>query len=539
MLSLCAQRKQLGFPRRLTLFCTNALISCLDRALLWHKHRNIFLQKLEWHWVILCRMSAWSPVRSLQSLAKFFLISGAATATAWYAHPQLLDIAAHVLNLDFKDNVTAFQTSFFSFLSLVFAIYSGNTMAFLYDRQKEVVKNLYAECMALEELLEEAVNTLGPDARDILTQVRVYIDQEMYQPENQSPPLGEGHALAAIRAKARNYRRAGTDVGEILQASQRLAHAQSARQATACRLLPPVHWALLYTIGALFVSTFILFETGGSFSNEGRHILFTVLCGLMSFVLVALRDLADPQEGVYNATALLAERLSYIVSMLNKYEKLPSRAPTAGALLGSSVPSNTMEEATKTPGNDLLSMLGGIKESTEEAEDKGQSKTGLMGALLGRPADSGEDEARNSSSSAGSANGTSKESSLSQIGASVMGVEAAERESRPAMPAGMGPSSNPGSSNGRISGNQEANSASNVSASQGAGQTSPVVRSMILEKPPSFKVRSQLPGQTMAGRTSTANARPRLRVSSLDETKPASESSKRPAGSIRPAANVR
>ena len=62
---------------------------------------------------------------------------------------------------------------------------------------------------------------------------------------------------------------------------------QSARQATACRLLPPVHWALLYTIGALFVSTFILFETGGSFSNEGRHILFTVLCGLMSFVLVA------------------------------------------------------------------------------------------------------------------------------------------------------------------------------------------------------------------------------------------------------------
>ena len=81
-------------------------------------------------------------------------------------------------------------------------------------------------------------------------------------------------------------RRAGTDVGDILHASQRLAHAQSERQATACRLLPPVHWALLYTIGALFVSTFILFETGGSFSNEGRHILFTVLCGLMSFVLV-------------------------------------------------------------------------------------------------------------------------------------------------------------------------------------------------------------------------------------------------------------
>ena len=183
-----------------------------------------------------------------------------------------------------------------------------------------MVKHLYHECMSLEELLEESVNTLGPDARDILAQVRwvwqrriatpktaqlasglpclllsvgkhrfpfcrLYIEEEIYAPENQSPPLGEGFALAAIRSKARNYRRAGTDVGEILQASQRLAHAQSERQATACRLLPPVHWALLYTIGALFVSTFILFETGGSFSNEGRHILFTVLCGLMSFVL--------------------------------------------------------------------------------------------------------------------------------------------------------------------------------------------------------------------------------------------------------------
>jgi hypothetical protein len=79
------------------------------------------------------RRTAWSPLRSLQSLSKFFFISGAATTAAWNAHPHLLNLAAHVLNLDFKDNVTAFQTSFFSFLSLVFAIYSGNTMAFLYD----------------------------------------------------------------------------------------------------------------------------------------------------------------------------------------------------------------------------------------------------------------------------------------------------------------------------------------------------------------------------------------------------------------------
>lgn len=90
-----------------------------------------------------CRMTAWSPLRSIQSLSKFFLISGTATVTAWYAHPHLLNLAAHVLNLDFKDNVTAFQTSFFSFLSLVFAIYSGNTMAFLYDVRSALAPNRY------------------------------------------------------------------------------------------------------------------------------------------------------------------------------------------------------------------------------------------------------------------------------------------------------------------------------------------------------------------------------------------------------------
>ena len=40
------------------------------------------------------------------------------------------------------------------------------------QRQKAMVQMLYSETMALEELLEESVNTLGPDARDILAQIR-------------------------------------------------------------------------------------------------------------------------------------------------------------------------------------------------------------------------------------------------------------------------------------------------------------------------------------------------------------------------------
>ena len=60
---------------------------------------------------------------------------------------------------------------------------------------------------------------------------------------------------------------------------------QFSTQAIACRLLPGAHWALLYVIATTFVLSFIMFESGGSFSNEGRHTLWTLLCALMVFVL--------------------------------------------------------------------------------------------------------------------------------------------------------------------------------------------------------------------------------------------------------------
>ena len=83
--------------------------------------------------------------RSIQSLGKVFLVTGSATTAAYLCHPYLLNTAAHVLNLDFRDSVTAFQTSFFSFLSLVFAIFSGNTMAFLYDVRPLTLQDVSSE----------------------------------------------------------------------------------------------------------------------------------------------------------------------------------------------------------------------------------------------------------------------------------------------------------------------------------------------------------------------------------------------------------
>ena len=231
----------------------------------------------------------------------------------------------------------------------------------------------------------------------------------------------------------------------------------------------------------------------------------------------------------------------------------------------------------------------GIKETAEDADDKGQPKPGLFGALMGRVSSDSD------SQSSSSGNGITKESPLSPP--TVMGAESAEREARPAMPAGLGPSTAGGNSSGSAAsspikgpGSLEMSGSGSASGREGAGQRSPAVRSMILEKPPSFKVgavtlhvlfrgthakirfghcmrfrrfdlqpwieaipkcismigkpglvqvRSQLPGQSMAGRMSNSVSRARLRVSSLDAAPSASDNSKRSAGSVRPAANVR
>ena len=99
-----------------------------------------------------------------------------------------------------------------------------------------------------------------------------------------------------------------------------------------------------------------------------------------------LRDLADPAEGIYNATSLLGERLSYITTMLNKYEKLPVRAPTSSAVLGTSVPASSLEEVLRGSPSAGRDGDGGAEQGAEDgegdaAEDAGAG--GLTAALRG------------------------------------------------------------------------------------------------------------------------------------------------------------
>ena len=80
----------------------------------------------------------------------------------------------------------------------------------------------------------------------------------------------------------------------------------------------------------------------------------------VAYGMQALRDLADPAEGVYNATALLDERLKYIIGMLDKYQKVPGGPARVSTYLAAGVPMNKGENA---------------RESSESEQSESQQQT--------------------------------------------------------------------------------------------------------------------------------------------------------------------
>lgn len=87
----------------------------------------------------------------------------------------------------------------------------------------------------------------------------------------------------------------------------------------------------------------------------------------------ALRDLADPAEGVYNATALLETRLSYVKMMLDKYQKLPSSRPGVASPTSTLTVTAPSEEVSgSTLLNSVVSAIqDGIKDLAPGSELEG------------------------------------------------------------------------------------------------------------------------------------------------------------------------
>ena len=249
---------------------------------------------------------------------------------------------------------------------------------------------------------------------------------------------------------------------------------------------------------------------------------------------------------MYNATALLAERMTYINSMLNKYEKLPNRSPTSAALLGTSVPLTAVPSADDAGAEQPESALDFVERLPNLANGEGLGG-GLMGALAGLMSpDTGSSESSppsDDSSSSGSGSGggggsggvtsvmgpASQRSEGAEAATSGNGMGASAAFAGPAEPApfsaaapqGAGSSSGGGAvamlrgdaalpSGERTRFSQFAMAGGQAEAAPmpaPASRLEPGVRSSIVERRPNGS----------KGRAAPAQARQLLRVASLEE----------------------
>lgn len=87
-------------------------------------------------------------------------------------------------------------------------------------------------------------------------------------------------------------------------------------------------------------------------------------------LLQALRDLADPAEGVYNATALLDTRLKYILGMLDKYQKVPGGPARVSNYLSAGAPSKQEAEAEQSDSSSATQTSDGAEQSDQTIREQ-------------------------------------------------------------------------------------------------------------------------------------------------------------------------
>eukprot|EP01025_Chloroclados_australasicus_P023987 TRINITY_DN2415_c0_g2_i1.p2 TRINITY_DN2415_c0_g2~~TRINITY_DN2415_c0_g2_i1.p2 ORF type:complete len:174 (-),score=23.92 TRINITY_DN2415_c0_g2_i1:1806-2288(-) len=77
-----------------------------------------------------------------------------------------------------------------------------------------------------------------------------------------------------------------------------------------------IHWVMLYALGFMFISTFLIFETGINNPKEVKYI-FSILCGVCTSVILVLQDLGDPMGGMYTFRDNLEGRLQFVCKQLD------------------------------------------------------------------------------------------------------------------------------------------------------------------------------------------------------------------------------
>ena len=256
----------------------------------------------------------------------YILISAGTGLCGYLSHQSLLDAASSFLSLSSNQpsSNTTYETSFFSLLSFVYGLFSGQTFLFLYERQVNVQQELYGEIFALESILELSfISCQDAEMRAQMARaVQLYVQNEIYTPCDMTSPFEETGPFMMILNTIAQLGDQEVDVGDLAEAGKHLAEAQSRRSAVASQILPDVHNVFMLAQILAIVTSFLVFDFSEEASGrEERRLLFGALLSFLSLTFMVTIDLADPLNGLYSFRPNLDKRLGLLAKHLRVLEK--------------------------------------------------------------------------------------------------------------------------------------------------------------------------------------------------------------------------
>lgn len=241
-------------------------------------------------------------------------ISAFSGLTGWYLHRPVLDIASTFMSLSSTSN--NFETSFFSLLSFVYGLFSGQTFLFLYERQVDILQELYSEIFALENLIQLTfVSCPDVELRSRMADsLQRYVRSEVYDPSDMTSPFDEKGPYMEILDTISLASDQSVVVTDLVEAAKHLADAQSRRSAVASQILPDVHYLFMLVQVMAIIISFLVFDyteiNGGG--EEERRLLFGALISFLTLTSIVLWDLSDPLHGLYSFRGNLDKRIGLL-----------------------------------------------------------------------------------------------------------------------------------------------------------------------------------------------------------------------------------
>lgn len=264
-------------------------------------------------------------------LAAYLGRSLLAMVSGYLLQPILLHATANLFGI--KPSVDDFESSFFGLLSIVYSVFAGQTFLFLYERQINIVQELYGEIFALELLVQETFLCCNDPGirKELAWKVSHYLQKEIYSPMDMSSPFDSESPYMQILDALTKMQERGMPIGGCMDACKKLAGAQSRRTSMAASIMPTVHWIFMHGMEFIFVMTFLVFDASeidmtkaGAVVPEERRLFFGALFGLLALTTQVLKDLDDPISGIYAFRTALDERITYLETMLDDLETQPA-----------------------------------------------------------------------------------------------------------------------------------------------------------------------------------------------------------------------